>query len=90
MSNKQVAFSILAFIAVVVYAPFMSLWTLETIFRLSIVYNFWSWLAMSWIHLVIFLARSSPSTSTTINTTIPPSVLQAAMNGSDTLKKNNE
>lgn len=81
MNNKRIAFSILSFIAVVVYAPLVSLWTLETIFGFKIVYNFWTWLAMSWIHLIIFLARSSSST-TTVTATVPPSVLQAAMNSS--------
>lgn len=56
---------------VVVYAPFMSLWSLETVFNFKMIYNFWSWLAMSWIHLIIFLASSTSST-TDINATISP------------------
>lgn len=83
MSNKRIALSILAFIAVVVYSPLMSLWALETIFQFKVTYSFWSWLAMSWVHLIIFLARASSSTSTTtINAEIPPSALQAVMTNS--------
>lgn len=61
MSNKKIAVTILAFIIVIVYSPLMSLWALKTIFQLNIVYNFWSWFAMSWVHLIIFLTRSTPN-----------------------------
>jgi hypothetical protein len=71
MSKERIAFSIIIFIAVVVYTPLMSLWALETIFQVKITYSVWSWLAMSWIHLIIFLAKSSPNTSPTTNTPNP-------------------
>lgn len=85
MNNKQIAISILAFIAVFIYSPLISLWALETIFQLKITYSFWSWLAMTWVHLIIFLARSS--TTTTITAAPPTSFLSSMTNSS---KENHE
>lgn len=73
MSNKQAALSLLLFIGIVVYAPFMSLWTLETVFQCKIIYNFWTWLGMTWLHIIIFFARPAPS-STIINTAAIPNM----------------
>lgn len=76
MTNKKLAFLILGIMLIVIYSPFMSLWALETVFNFKIVYNFWSWLAMTWVHLIIFLARSFSSTTiTTINAQVPPGTL---------------
>lgn len=75
ISNSQIAIAILGFIAVIVYAPLMSLWVFNTIFKLNLEYNFWTWLAMSWVHLIIFISRST-NTTTTINTSTPSSFYQ--------------
>lgn len=71
MSKERIAFSIIVFIAIIVYTPLMSLWALETIFQLKVTYNVWSWLAMSWVHLIIFFAKPSSNISPTTNTPSP-------------------
>lgn len=50
---------------IVIYTPLISLWTINSLFHVNIQYTFWTWLAMSWIHLIIFISRPV-STSTTI------------------------
>lgn len=62
MSNTRIGISILTVIGIVIYAPLISLWSLKTIFSFNIQYNFWSWAAMSWIHFILFLIRSNPTT----------------------------
>ena len=85
MSNKQIAVSIITFIAIIVYAPLMNLWALETIFQFKIIYSFWSWLAMSWFHLIIFLIillTKSSSSTTTVTATITPELLKSVIDNS--------
>ena len=34
-------------IAIVIFAPLVVIWALNTLFNLGIAYNFWTWLAMT-------------------------------------------
>lgn len=40
-------------IAIMVFGPLISLWSLNTIFNLGVEYNTHTWLAMVWINLTI-------------------------------------
>lgn len=80
MSNKQYAITILTSIAIIIYCPLISLWTLNTIFNLNIAYNIWTWLAMSWFHIIIIFIRST-SNNTTINTITSPEILSSLKDG---------
>lgn len=41
-------------IAIVIFAPFATLWSLNTLFNLGIAYTFNTWLATVWIQMVTF------------------------------------
>lgn len=41
-------------IAVIIFAPFATLWSLNTLFNLGIAYTFKTWLATVWIQMVTF------------------------------------
>ena len=45
MKNTAVAFLILTVIALVIFAPFLLIWSLNTLFALGIEYTVWTWLA---------------------------------------------
>ena len=46
---------ILAFaFALIVFGPFISIWSLNTLFGLTIAYTFKTWLAAIWIQMVTF------------------------------------
>ena len=34
-------------IAIIIFAPLLVIWALNTLFNLGIAYNFWTWLAMA-------------------------------------------
>jgi len=37
-----------------IFSPFMTIWSLNTLFpQLAIPMNFWTWLSMEWINLII-------------------------------------
>lgn len=37
-------------LAAVAFFPLVTIWSLNTLFGLSIDYTFWTWLAMIWLH----------------------------------------
>jgi hypothetical protein len=46
---------LIAFIvALIVFGPFVSIWSLNTLFGLGIAYTFKTWLAAIWIQMVTF------------------------------------
>lgn len=45
---------ILFLIGIVVISPFITIWSLNTLFALGIEYTIWSWLAMVWLSMVTF------------------------------------
>ena len=45
---------VLLIAVLVVAAPLISIWALNTLFSLSIPYTFWTWLAMVWVNIVTF------------------------------------
>lgn len=48
-------FGLIAFILVlIVFGPFVSIWSLNTLFGLGIAYTFKTWLAAVWIQMVTF------------------------------------
>lgn len=48
-------FGLLAFILVlIVFGPFISIWSLNTLFGLGIAYTFKTWLATIWLQMVTF------------------------------------
>jgi len=45
---------IVLIILLVVFSPLITIWSLNTLFSLSIAYTFWTWLATAWLSLVTF------------------------------------
>jgi|688.fasta_scaffold08091_33 hypothetical protein len=45
---------ILLIIALLIFAPLVTIWSLNTLFNLGIDYTFWTWLAMAWLTMVTF------------------------------------
>lgn len=41
-------------IGIVIVSPFITIWSLNTLFALSIGYTIWTWLAMVWLSMVTF------------------------------------
>ena len=41
-------------IVVVIFAPLATIWSLNTLFGLTIAYDFWTWLAAVWLSSVTF------------------------------------
>lgn len=41
-------------LAVVVFAPFITIWSLNTLFNLGIDYTIWTWAATVWLGMVTF------------------------------------
>ena len=52
ITNTIVALSIA--ISLIIAAPFVTLWSMNTLFGLGISYTFKSWLAMCWLSLTTF------------------------------------
>lgn len=59
MSNSTAIFLILVAILLIVFGPFVTIWSLNTLFGLGIAYTFWTWLAMAWLSLTTFGSISS-------------------------------
>lgn len=47
-------FGILILLSIVVFAPLVTLWSLNTLFGLGIEYGFYEWLAVVWLSTVTF------------------------------------
>jgi len=45
---------VLALFAVLLLFPFLTIWSLNTLFGLGIDYTLWTWLAMVWLSMVTF------------------------------------
>lgn len=54
MSMVQTLALILVLIVVIVFAPLLTIWSLNTLFGLGIAYTFWTWLATVWLQMVTF------------------------------------
>ena len=58
MQNKiEVLMFVLAVVVLLVaigVGPLLTLWSINTLFGLGIVYNFWNWLAVAWLNLATF------------------------------------
>lgn len=54
MSTKTVIFLIFVLILLIILGPLATIWSLNTLFGLSIAYTFWTWLAMVWLSMVTF------------------------------------
>ena len=54
MNNVKYLVIILALIAIIILAPFVTIWALNTLFGLGIAYTFFTWLATVWLQLVTF------------------------------------
>ena len=57
-----VVFLIVAAVAFILVGPFITIWSLNTLFDLEIAYTFWTWLAMAWF-AAVFAANTSRSSS---------------------------
>jgi len=45
---------VMVLVLAAVFAPFMTIWSLNTLFpTLNIPMNFWTWLAMEWINIMV-------------------------------------
>lgn len=44
----------LLLILLIIFAPLVTIWSLNTLFGLGIAYSFWTWLAMAWLSMVTF------------------------------------
>lgn len=51
---------LLLIVVLTVVGPFISIWALNTLFKVGIEYSVWSWLAVMWLQL-IFVAKISKS-----------------------------
>lgn len=54
MNNLKLVLLIVVLLLIVALAPFATIWSMNTLFSLSIEYTFWTWLATVWISLVTF------------------------------------
>lgn len=54
---------ILLILVFFVFGPIFTIWALNLIFGLSIPLNFWTWLSVFWLHMVINSRSSSVSSS---------------------------
>ena len=46
--------AVVVVVAILIFAPFVTIWSLNTLFALGIDYTFWTWLAMVWLSAVTF------------------------------------
>jgi hypothetical protein len=53
-TKNAFAFVLFAAITVLLLSPFATIWALNTLFALSIQYNFWTWLAALYISAMVF------------------------------------
>jgi len=54
VSADTMVLVVIIFVLAAVFAPFMTIWSLNTLFpQLAIPMNFWTWLSMEWINLMI-------------------------------------
>lgn len=53
---KNLGIGLLAVLVVVIFilGPFVTIWSINTLFGLAIDYTFWTWLAMVWLSFVTF------------------------------------
>lgn len=54
MENIKYLILILLLILVIVFAPLLTIWSLNTLFGLGIAYTFWTWAAVVWLQMVTF------------------------------------
>lgn len=47
-TSKRISLIVLI-VALVLLAPFATIWSLNTLFGLGIAYSFWTWLAVVWL-----------------------------------------
>lgn len=45
---------VILLIFLIIVSPFLSIWSLNTLFNLGIDYTIWTWLAMAWLSTVTF------------------------------------
>jgi hypothetical protein len=48
----------LLLVAFIIFAPFITIWALNTLFNLGIAFNFYTWAAILWLSVTLF-ARNS-------------------------------
>lgn len=63
--NIKTAITILLVIAIFVYSPLVTIWSINQLTNLNVQYTFWTWLAMNWCHIIIYFFRSNSSIVTT-------------------------
>ena len=54
MKNIKLALLVLLFVGLIVVAPFITIWSLNTLFALDIAYTLTTWLAIFWLSSVTF------------------------------------
>lgn len=55
-----VVFVLLAIVIVlIVVGPIFTIWSLNTLFSMEIPYNFQTWVAMIWVHTILYGIRTS-------------------------------
>lgn len=54
MNNVKFFALVLFLIAVIIFAPLLTIWSLNTLFSLGIAYTIWTWAAVVWIQMVTF------------------------------------
>ena len=50
---SKIASVVLLIVVLVIVGPFITIWSLNTLFGLGIDYTVWTWLAMAWIGAVL-------------------------------------
>ena len=55
MRDPALVFAVVVVVVgILILAPFVTIWSLNTLFALGIDYTFWTWLAMVWLSMVTF------------------------------------
>lgn len=54
MKNIKLALLVLLLVGGIVVAPFVTIWSLNTLFSLEIAYTFMTWLAVVWLSSITF------------------------------------
>lgn len=59
MKYKSIFLLIIVLIAIIVFSPFLTIWSLNTLFSTGIPYTFWTWAAILWLQGMLGIVFSN-------------------------------
>ena len=71
-ATQNLIIGIVTFFVMFIYAPFITIWVINQLTKLNIQYTIWTWLAVQWLHIIIYFFRSNTSTVTNAFITTSP------------------